>query len=70
MPRRSHVLVDPTSFEEPLLETTISVVVDDQTQLISVNQLGLGIAGSDVLLACITAAKNRRLALGKQMHYS
>lgn len=54
----THILADPTSFEEPLLDTTISVVVDESGGLTSVMQLGLGIVGpDDVLNKCIDAAK-------------
>lgn len=55
---RTHILADPTSFEEPLLDTTISVVIDESGGLTSVMQLGLGIVGADdVLNKCIDAAK-------------
>lgn len=55
---RTHILADPTSFEEPLLDTTISVVIDESGGLTSVMQLGLGIVGGDdVLNKCIEAAK-------------
>ncbi|KAL7282756.1 hypothetical protein ACG7TL_004231 [Trametes sanguinea] len=54
----THILADPTSFEEPLLDTTISVVIDENGGLTSIMQLGLGIAsGDDVLEKCIEAAK-------------
>ncbi|KAI0329643.1 hypothetical protein GY45DRAFT_1324779 [Cubamyces sp. BRFM 1775] len=55
----THTLADPTSFEEPLLDTTISVVVDEKGGLVSVMQLGLGVLGGadDVLTKCIDAAK-------------
>ncbi len=39
---RTHVLTDPTAFEEPLLDTTISIAMSDSGELISVMQLGLG----------------------------
>ncbi|TFK69417.1 ribosomal protein S5 domain 2-like protein [Pluteus cervinus] len=70
----THILSDPTAFEEPLLDTTLSIVIGDNDDLISVSQLGLGLgldsAGShgqqqDALLACISAAKKRRTALAK-----
>ncbi len=57
------MLADPTSFEEPLLDTSVSVVVDDEGGLISVMQLGLGVVGAnsdtgeDVLTTCIDAAR-------------
>ncbi|KAI0694371.1 ribosomal protein S5 domain 2-like protein [Cerioporus squamosus] len=53
----TYILADPTSFEEPLLDTTVSVVVDENGGLTSVMQLGLGIVGGDdVLSKCIDAA--------------
>ncbi|KAI0650899.1 ribosomal protein S5 domain 2-type protein [Trametes meyenii] len=54
----SHLLADPTSFEEPLLDTNVSVVIDDAGGLTSVMQLGLGIVGADdVLNKCVDAAQ-------------
>ena len=63
-----YLLADPTSFEEPMLDTVISIIMDDDGELMSVNQLGLGVAGSqNVLSDCIAAAKNRCGALRKQL---
>jgi exosome complex component RRP43 len=63
-----YLLADPTSFEEPMLDTVISIVVGDDGELISVNQLGLGVTGSqDVLSDCMTAAKDRCGVLRKQL---
>ena len=64
---RARIIADPTSFEEPLLDTNVSVVVDEQGDLISVTQLGLGSSGLvDTLTHCIAAAKKRRSDLEKQ----
>ena len=53
------MLADPTSFEEPLLDTTVSVVMDENGHLTSAMQLGLGIVGGDdVLSKCILAAQD------------
>ncbi|KAL0569786.1 hypothetical protein V5O48_012178 [Marasmius crinis-equi] len=41
-----HIITDPTSFEEPLLDTSISVVMDGKGQLTSVNQVGVGVLSS------------------------
>ncbi|KAF9266804.1 hypothetical protein L218DRAFT_971217 [Marasmius fiardii PR-910] len=43
----NHILADPTSFEEPLLDTSISIVLDARGQLSSVNQTGVGVLSSD-----------------------
>ncbi|KAJ7127018.1 ribosomal protein S5 domain 2-type protein [Mycena epipterygia] len=64
------LFADPTAFEEPLLDTTISVVVDENSDLVSVVQLGPGVDVSgvgDTLSTCISAAKSRRLLLGGQL---
>ena len=54
---RTRLLSDPNSFEEPLLDTTISVIVDELGQLVSVSQYGPGSdAQQDTLLMCIAAA--------------
>lgn len=61
---RTHILADPTAFEEPLLETTIAIVIDDQGRLISTSHVGNSIAGSqDALLTCIASAKKRHISL-------
>ncbi|GJE87506.1 ribosomal protein S5 domain 2-like protein [Phanerochaete sordida] len=62
----THVLTDPTSFEEPLLDTTFTVVVDENGGVVSVVQLGL--ASQDVLQKCIATAKSRCIELGKQVY--
>ncbi|GLB44420.1 putative 3' exoribonuclease family, domain 1 [Lyophyllum shimeji] len=61
------LLTDPTSFEEPLLDTTISVVVDSTSgALLSASQLGIdATAAQDMLQTCITAAAQRRHDLRK-----
>ncbi|KAJ6619721.1 ribosomal protein S5 domain 2-type protein [Mycena sp. CBHHK59/15] len=61
------LLADPTAFEEPLLDTTISIVVDEKGELVSVCQLGAGVEGSDTLSSCITAAKSRRVLVEGQI---
>ncbi|PSR78323.1 hypothetical protein PHLCEN_2v7445 [Hermanssonia centrifuga] len=51
---------NPTAFEEPLLDTTISIAMSDSGELISVMQLGLGSAGDqDVLSQCLATAAVR-----------
>ncbi|KAF9449035.1 hypothetical protein P691DRAFT_728597 [Macrolepiota fuliginosa MF-IS2] len=79
----TRVLADPTAFEEPLLDSTISIVVGERegrsagsgsgdVELLSVVQQGLGaVSGArqdsadDVLSACISAGKKRRLELAR-----
>ena len=71
---RKHVLADPTSFEEPLLDTSISIVVGEQGDLISLSQLGStlvshqsGGLSKDILPDCIKTAKLRRDVISKQI---
>ncbi|KAH7929016.1 ribosomal protein S5 domain 2-like protein [Leucogyrophana mollusca] len=61
------VLSDPTSFEEPLLDTSLSVIVDESGNLISVSELGMGasIEEQTILLECIADAKKRGLQMQK-----
>lgn len=64
---RTNVLADPTTFEEPLLDATFTVTLDDQDGIVSVVQLGMGTASvglagagsGDVMTQCITAAQSR-----------
>ncbi|THH05198.1 hypothetical protein EW145_g4970 [Phellinidium pouzarii] len=64
----TYILSDPTSFEEPLLDTSITVVVDENEGLTSVTQSGLGATGAqDTLMRCIAAAKRRRKELGETL---
>ncbi|KAI0058577.1 hypothetical protein BV25DRAFT_1810587 [Artomyces pyxidatus] len=58
----THILADPTSFEEPLLDTTLSVVLDEDGELVSASQVG--VAGEDALPTCIARAKQRHQTLG------
>ncbi|KAF6748991.1 ribosomal protein S5 domain 2-like protein [Ephemerocybe angulata] len=54
----NQVLADPTAFEEPLLDTTISVLLNEGSgELISVSQFGLGSASCDALGVCIAQAR-------------
>lgn len=63
-------MADPTSFEEPLLDTAISVVIDGSGGLASIMQLGLGIVGGadDVLTKCIDAAKECWLTSRREVY--
>ncbi|KAL5527902.1 hypothetical protein ACEPAG_6703 [Sanghuangporus baumii] len=62
----THILADPSSFEEPLLDTTITVLVDENAQLVSVQQSGDGASSAqDSILHCIAAAKKRRKELAE-----
>ena len=67
---RAHVLTDPTAFEELLLDTTITVTVDDNGDLISVTQLGISlVANQNALGGCITAAKARHAELRRKIYH-
>jgi len=56
----SRLLADPTAFEEPLLETTVSVITNSEGRLLSINQLGQHLPPElDILSKCIANAQNR-----------
>jgi len=69
-----NLLADPSAFEEPLLDSTINVVVDEKGVVGSVLQEGLGLSASGdggesssekLIERCIRNAKERRRALLK-----
>ena len=65
----SRIFADPTSFEEPLMDTTLSIVLDDNLQLISVTQLGLADSSTeDVLSTCIKTAKQHSQNLADRVY--
>ncbi|GJJ06404.1 hypothetical protein Clacol_000595 [Clathrus columnatus] len=59
----SHLLADPTSFEEQLLDTTITVILDNDYSLNSISQIGLARVGEksseEVIATCVATAKKR-----------
>jgi exosome complex component RRP43 len=63
---RTTVLADPTAFEEPLLDTSISIVLDEHGALLSTSQLG--IADKDTMFTCVAAAKERYEARGREIY--
>jgi exosome complex component RRP43 len=63
---RTTVLADPDAFEEPLLDTSISIVLDERGALLFTNQLG--IADKDTMSVCIASAKERHEARGCEIY--
>ena len=64
----SHLLADPTAFEEPLLETTVTILTDSEARLLSTNQLGQYLSPElDVLSKCITTAQSRTAKIMQQI---
>ncbi|KAI0297359.1 ribosomal protein S5 domain 2-like protein [Russula brevipes] len=60
------ILADPTAFEEPLLDTSISIVLDERGAILSATQLG--IADKDTMSACVASAKDRHEARGREIY--
>jgi exosome complex component RRP43 len=60
------VLADPIAFEEPLLETSISIVLDERGDILSTSQLG--IADKDTMSMCVSSAKERHEARGHEIY--
>jgi exosome complex component RRP43 len=59
------IFSDLTAFEEPLLDTVITIVVGDEDRIVSLSQLGSAVlmadnGAKDALAECISAAKKRR----------
>jgi exosome complex component RRP43 len=63
---RTTILADPTAFEEPLLDTSISIVLDERGAILSATQLG--IADKDTMSACVASAKDRHEARGREIY--
>ncbi|KAF9476725.1 hypothetical protein BDN70DRAFT_882040 [Pholiota conissans] len=68
-----HLLADPTAFEEPLLDTSISVVLGEAGKIISISQAGSAVVSDedggqrDVLEECIESTKQCRELLVPQL---
>jgi len=67
-----HILADPTSFEEPLLDATLTVVLDEGSEnILSIAQYGPSLTspltGSNLSLTCIRLAKERVKTVVAQM---
>jgi exosome complex component RRP43 len=63
---RTTVLADPVAFEEPLLDTSISIVLDERGALLSANQLG--IADKDTMSKCVASANEHHEARGREIY--
>jgi exosome complex component RRP43 len=63
---RTTVLADPTAFEEPLLDTSISIVLDEHGSILSTGQLG--IADKDTMSTYVAAAKERHETRGREIY--
>ncbi|EAU82666.1 hypothetical protein CC1G_12434 [Coprinopsis cinerea okayama7 len=62
---------DPTSFEEPLLNDTLTIIMDDKAEFISVSHLGVGSTKhEDALSYCMEQAKERHAAVFKTIYSS
>jgi exosome complex component RRP43 len=60
----THILSDPSAFEEPLLDDTLTIVMDQNGDFISVSHVGEGLQSKDgskedVLKLCMHKAKVR-----------
>ncbi|KAF9554515.1 hypothetical protein CPC08DRAFT_696646 [Agrocybe pediades] len=71
-----YVLADLTSFEEPLLESSLSVIAGDDGEIVAVSQVGSALIRAevdghevqkDVLEDCIQLAKQRRDEVARQI---
>ncbi|WVZ71495.1 hypothetical protein U9M48_020079 [Paspalum notatum var. saurae] len=60
---KDNVLADPTSEEESVIETYITVVVDSSDRLVSIQKLGGAVTSMETVKECISLAKERRRKL-------
>ena len=65
-PSRTTDLSDPVAFEEPLLDTSISIVLDERGAILSANQLG--IADKDTMSARVGSAKEHHEGRGREIY--
>ena len=59
---------DPVASGEPLLDTSIPIVLDVRGAALSANANQLGIAEKDTMSACVTSAKERHEAHGREIY--
>ena len=73
---RKYILADPTSFEEPLLDTSLSIVSGDDDRVITISHFGSAFVSSDdgdddvqrdALKECLESANIRRKHLVAQL---
>jgi len=65
---RTTALEEPVAFEEPLLDTSIPIVLDVHGATPSATANQLGIADKDTMSACVTSAKERHEAHGREIY--
>ena len=63
---RTTALADPVAFEEPLLDTSISIVLDERGTILSTNQLG--IVDKNTMSAYVTPVKEHHEARGRETY--
>jgi len=60
---KDSILVDPTSEEESIIETYVTVVIDSSDRIVSVQKLGGAVTSMTAVKECISLAKERRRKL-------
>ncbi|XP_008647516.1 exosome complex exonuclease RRP43 isoform X1 [Zea mays] len=60
---KDEILADPTSEEESIIETYVTVVVDSSDRLVSLQKLGGAVTCMATIKECISLAKERRRSL-------
>ncbi|KAL1738587.1 ribosomal protein S5 domain 2-type protein, partial [Schizophyllum fasciatum] len=61
------ILSDLTSFEEPLMDTTVTVILGQDEGVLSVSQAGMG-GGDSLIDSCIASAQKRRSFLAEYIY--
>ncbi|CAL4920985.1 unnamed protein product [Urochloa decumbens] len=60
---KDSILADPTSEEESILETYVTVVVDSSDRIVSIQKLGGAVISMAAIKECVSLAKERRRKL-------
>ena len=55
---------DPVAFRESLVDTSISIVLDEHVAILSANQLQVGIADKNTMSACVASVKEHHDSRG------
>ncbi|CAO2147359.1 unnamed protein product [Urochloa humidicola] len=60
---KDNILADPTSEEESIIETYVTVVVDSSDSIVSIQKLGGAVTSMEAIKECVSLAKERRQKL-------
>ncbi|KAI0036758.1 ribosomal protein S5 domain 2-type protein [Vararia minispora EC-137] len=63
------ILLDPMAFEEPLLDASLTIVLDEKRGVLFVSEIGyFNLAGEDLLTKCIQLAKQQHEFVANRLY--